>query len=162
MEFPWKKSHINFEVPPWQNRNLIIQMFRDFPSKNNHPAALWWTNSLQWNITMLLMGKSMKIHYFDWAIFNSFLLVPAIGGSPFDFWHFNMGKPQQPTGLAPQTTTRWRRRARSVLNPGLQWKKWSGNGKRYEKIIENGIPKTPTYHILGANLVNIWHKIEGF
>ena len=34
-------------------------------------GTLWWTNILPWKITIF----NGKIHYFDWAIFNSFLYV---------------------------------------------------------------------------------------
>ena len=34
--------------------------------------TLWWTNILPWKITFFYTGK---IHYFDWAMFHSFLYV---------------------------------------------------------------------------------------
>jgi hypothetical protein len=74
------------------------------------------------------------------------------------FWgvthFFDISTWENRSSLAPQTTTRWRRRARSVLNPGLQWKKWSGNGKRYEKIIENH----RKWHPENPNLPYMWCK----
>ena len=38
-------------------------------SRADYPA--WWTNSLPWKITIF----NGKIHYFDWAIFNSYVNV---------------------------------------------------------------------------------------
>jgi len=68
----------------------------------------------------------------------------------------DISKWENRSGLAPQTTTRWRRRARTVLNPGLQWKKWSGNGKRYEKIIENHRKWHPEKPQLTIYVVQSW------
>ena len=42
--------------------------------------TLWWTNSLQWKDPPIFNGK---IHYFDWAIFNSKMLVHQRVTSPF-------------------------------------------------------------------------------
>ena len=48
----------------------IIKTYRD-PRDMIFISTLWWTNSLQWKITMLLMGKST----ISMAMFNCFLLV---------------------------------------------------------------------------------------